>query len=36
MHSRRVADLNAVRLSSLYLGLTNSAISPLLRFSCST
>ena len=36
MHSRRVADLKAVRLSSLYLGLTNSEMRPRRALSCCT
>mmetsp|Transcript_13425 Transcript_13425/g.32806 ORF Transcript_13425/g.32806 Transcript_13425/m.32806 type:complete len:205 (+) Transcript_13425:1763-2377(+) len=36
MHSRRVDDLNAVLLASLYLGLTNSEMTPPVRASCCT
>mmetsp|Transcript_10436 Transcript_10436/g.25544 ORF Transcript_10436/g.25544 Transcript_10436/m.25544 type:complete len:205 (+) Transcript_10436:819-1433(+) len=34
MHSSRVGDLNAVLVSSLYLGLTNSSICPPVLASC--
>ena len=36
MHSRRVGDLKAVRVPSVYFGLTNSGIAPPLASSAPT